>query len=159
MSDIKVIYEDDNILVLDKPAGAIVNKADTTKNEITVQDWLEEKWQIANSQWQIADRETDFYKRAGIVHRIDKETSGILIVAKNPASFANLQAQFKDREVEKAYVALAHGRIEPAEGEISVPGGRLPWNRTRFGVLAGGKEATTHYKVISSFQSPVKEKE
>ena len=56
-------------------------------------------------------------------------------------------------------MALAHGRIEPAEGEISVPVGRLPWNRTRFGVLAGGKEATTHYKVISSFQSPVKEKE
>jgi 23S rRNA pseudouridine1911/1915/1917 synthase len=100
------------------------------------------------------DEEHDFYKRAGIVHRIDKETSGILIVAKNVESFENLQAQFKERKVEKTYVALAHGRVEPLGGEIAVPVGRLPWNRKRFGVLAGGKEAVTKYKVISNFKFP-----
>jgi len=155
MNEIEVIYEDDDILVLDKPSGAIVNKADTTVGELTVQDWLEDKWRIANSQWQMEDRESDFYKRAGIVHRIDKETSGILIVAKNLSSFENLQAQFKDRKVEKVYVALVHGRVEPAEGEISVPVGRLPWNRKRFGVLAGGKEAMTRYHTISNVQFPM----
>jgi 23S rRNA pseudouridine1911/1915/1917 synthase len=159
MNDIKIIFEDNDILIVDKPSGVIVNTADTTKGEWTVQDWLEKRWQTENSQWQLADKETDFYKRAGIVHRIDKETSGILIVAKNLASFENLQAQFKERKVEKVYIALAHGRVEPTDGEISVPVGRLPWNRTRFGVLAGGKEATTHYKVISYFKSPVKDKE
>jgi 23S rRNA pseudouridine1911/1915/1917 synthase len=159
MNDIRVIYEDDDILIVDKPSGVIVNKADTTKGEWTVQDFLEERWKTANDEWLMADRESDFYKRAGIVHRIDKETSGILIVAKNILSFENLQAQFKERKVEKAYIALAHGRVEPADGEISVPVGRLPWNRTRFGVLAGGKQATTHYRVISNFKSPVKQKE
>ena len=152
MSEINIIYEDDDILVLDKPSGVIVNKADTTRGELTVQDWLEERWQTTNSQWQTADRETDFYKRAGIVHRIDKETSGILLVAKNLSSFENLQAQFKDRKVEKAYVALVHGLVEPAEGEIAVTVGRLPWNRKRFGVLAGGKEAVTRYRAISNFK-------
>jgi 23S rRNA pseudouridine1911/1915/1917 synthase len=156
MNDIKVIYEDNDILVLDKPSGMIVNKADTTRHEFTVQDWLEKR---ANGELQMADREGDFYKRVGIVHRIDKETSGILIVARNLASFENLQAQFKERKVEKTYVALAHGKVEPIEGEIAMPVGRLPWNRTRFGVLAGGKEALTKYKVIANFQSPIKQTE
>jgi 23S rRNA pseudouridine1911/1915/1917 synthase len=159
MNDIKVLYEDDDILVLDKPSGVIVNKADTTKGELTVQDWLEKQWQAANDEWRMADKESDFYKRAGIVHRIDKETSGILVVAKNLLSFTNLQAQFKDRKVEKTYVALVHGRVEPIEGEISMPVGRLPWNRTRFGVLAGGKEAVTKYKAINNFRSPIKKQE
>jgi 23S rRNA pseudouridine1911/1915/1917 synthase len=158
MSEIKVVYEDDDILILDKPSGVIVNKADTTKGELTVQDWLESRWQIAGGKWQIDDG-SDFYKRAGIVHRIDKETSGILIVAKNQAGFVDLQAQFKERKIEKTYVALAHGKVEPKEGEIAVPVGRLPWNRKRFGVLAGGKEATTKYKVISYFKSPIKQTE
>lgn len=153
MSDIKIIYEDEDLLVLDKPAGVIVNKAETTKGEFTVQDYLEEKFKT-NHAYLTADKQSDFYKRAGFVHRIDKETSGILIVAKNPQSFENLQAQFKDRKVSKTYVALVHGHVDSAEGEISVPVGRLPWNRKRFGVLAGGKEATTQYKVLEKFNKP-----
>ena len=158
MNDTKTIYEDNDILIVDKPSGVIVNKADTTRGEVTVQDWLEKRFGIQESRFK-NEEEHAFYKRVGIVHRIDKETSGILIVAKNLASFENLQAQFKERKVEKVYVALAHGRIEPTDGEVSVPVGRLPWNRTRFGVLAGGKEATTRYKVISTFQSPIRQKE
>ncbi len=153
MNDIKIIYEDENILVLDKPSGVTVNKADTTKGEFTVQDYLEEKFK-ANNAYLTADKESDFFKRAGFVHRIDKETSGILIVAKNNMSFENLQAQFKDRKVNKTYVALVHGHIDLPEGEISVPVGRLPWNRKRFGVLAGGKEAATLYKVVEKFDKP-----
>ncbi len=148
MNDIKVLYEDEDILVLDKPSGVTVNKAETTKDELTVQDWLEKKF-ANHKPWLDSNREADFYKRAGFVHRIDKETSGILLVAKNATSFDNLQAQFKDRRVEKTYLALVHGSVEAPEGEIIVPVGRLPWNRKRFGVLAGGKEAVTKYKVLS----------
>lgn len=154
MNDIKIIYEDDDVLVLDKPSGITVNRADTTRNEETVQDWVEKR-QTANGQWKLdTDTESDFYKRAGIVHRIDKETSGILIAAKNIESFVNLQAQFKERKVQKSYIALVHGHVDVGDGEIVVPVGRLPWNRKRFGVLAGGKEAITYFKVLEKFEKP-----
>lgn len=153
MNDIKVIYEDQDLLILDKPSGVTVNKADTTKGEFTVQDYLEEKFKT-NDAYLTADKDSDFYKRAGFVHRIDKETSGILVIAKNQPSFENLQGQFKDRKVSKSYVALVHGHVDSSEGEISVPVGRLPWNRKRFGVLAGGKEAITQYKVLETFEKP-----
>ncbi len=100
------------------------------------------------------DSDVEFRKRSGIVHRLDKETSGLLIVAKNPKAFENLQAQFKERKVDKSYLALAHGQIVPEKGEIKVPVGRLPWNRKRFGVVAGGREAATKYQTISNFKYP-----
>jgi len=149
--DVKVVFEDKDLVVLDKPAGMIVNKSDTTKGEKTVQEWVEEKFSIFNFQFSI-DRESDFFKRAGIVHRLDKETSGIILVAKTREAFENLQSQFKERKVQKTYIALAHGKIEPAEGEINVSVGRLPWNRKRFGVLSGGRESVTRYRVISNSQ-------
>ena len=95
----------------------------------------------------------DFCSRAGIVHRIDKETSGILLIAKTPTAFAELQRQFKDHEVKKTYLALVHGNVAQ-EGEINAPVGRLPWNRERFGVVPGGKESVTKFKKLSaiSFQ-------
>ena len=150
MNDIKIIYEDEDFLIVDKPSGIIVNKADTTEGEFTVQDFLEQKYFL---EGKTAD-ESDFYKRGGIVHRIDKETSGILVVAKNKESFENLQLQFKERKVNKTYIALVHGHVTPKEGDIAVPVGRLPWNRKRFGVLAGGKDAITHYKVIEEYKGP-----
>jgi len=137
MTGIKIIYEDDNILVLDKPSGITVNKSETTKGD-TLQDWLEQEFEIE-------------VERSGIVHRIDKETSGLLLVAKDTESFENLQKQFKERTVKKTYVALVHGKILSA-GVVKVPVGRLPWNRKRFGVLAGGREAVTRYRVISNFK-------
>lgn len=157
----KVIFEDSEILVLDKPAGMVVNRSDTTKGEKTVQDWVESKFRIQNSHF-VARRaefrigeETDFYKRAGIVHRLDKETSGILLVAKTSDAFVNLQAQFKQRKVQKTYVALVHGKIEPESGEIDVAVGRLPWNRKRFGVLSGGREAVTKYKILRYYDTKI----
>lgn len=159
--NITIIFEDDDILIIDKPAGVTVNKAETTKNELTVQEWSEQKLNLEprtknlkqegnNEKW---DPVVDFYNRGGIVHRIDKETSGILILAKTPEAFIELQRQFKERIVDKKYVALAHGKILPDEGEINVPVGRLPWNRMHFGVVPGGRESVTRYKTISNFQS------
>jgi len=153
--NIEIIYEDEDLLVLTKPAVTIVNRAETTIGQITVQDWIENKIKDQRSKIKDQEKESDFYKRAGIVHRIDKETSGLLIVAKNEDSFGNLQKQFKDRIVKKTYLALAHGKIIPEAGEIKVPVGRLPWNRKRFGILAGGRESITRYKVVSNFQFPI----
>ena len=86
--------------------------------------------------------------RDGIVHRLDKETSGLLIVAKTKESFERLQAEFKNREVQKTYTALLHGKVEPTEGKIEVEVGRLPWRRDRFGVFPGGRASISNYKVI-----------
>jgi 23S rRNA pseudouridine1911/1915/1917 synthase len=136
----EIIYQDDALMVLEKPAGWIVNEAVTITNQPTVQDWLRR-----NFKFKISD--SKLY-RSGIVHRIDKETSGILIVAKTKEAFMALQMQFKERKVKKRYIALVHGKMEQKEGEIDAPVGRLPWNRERFGVLPGGREAMTRYKVI-----------
>lgn len=180
---IPIIYEDDDMLVVNKPAGVTVNRADTTRGEVTVQDWMEEKYGITNNELRIREKEksdysssevitesrsavrtvpfeeekkewdpeVEFYKRGGVVHRLDKETSGVLLLAKNPRAFAELQRQFKERLVEKVYLALAHGKVVPPEGEISVPVGRLPWNRKQFGIVSGGRESVTNYKVLEYY--------
>lgn len=158
----KIIYEDEDLLVLDKPAGMTVNSSETTRGERTVQEWLQE--QIVSENFVGSPRDfspsQDFINRSGIVHRLDKETSGILLVAKTQEAFANLQGQFKERRVKKVYIALVHGKVVPAEGEIRVPVGRLPWNRKRFGVLAGGREAVTRYKILNiKYKIENKEKE
>jgi 23S rRNA pseudouridine1911/1915/1917 synthase len=163
--DIKIIHEDDNFIAIDKPSGVVVNKSETAKEE-TVQDWAQQylkirnpkseirnKFQIPNSKtknsFELRDSSFEFLDRSGVVHRLDKETSGILLIAKNPEAFLNLKNQFKDRTTEKTYIALSHEEIKPEQGEINVPVGRLPYNRTKFGVIAGGREALTRYKVLS----------
>lgn len=148
--NIPIIYEDDELLIINKPVGITVNKSETTVHEVTVQDWAEEQFRVQNLEFRT--EQGDFYNRGGVVHRLDKETSGVLILAKNPESFAEMQRQFKEREVKKVYVALAHGRISPAEGEINAPVGRLPWNRYRFGILPGGRESRTLYKVLKEYR-------
>jgi len=166
-----ILYQDEDLLVLDKPPGMVVNNAESVKGE-TVQDWIIKEFpnlfchrdpdvssgeaipiiEIASSSASLRtprnDIESDFCSRAGIVHRIDKETSGILLIAKTPAAFGELQRQFKEREVKKTYLALVHGNI-PEEGTINAPVGRLPWNREHFGVVPGGKESVTKFKRIS----------
>lgn len=161
--EIKIIFEDEELLVLDKPSGMIVNRSDTTKGEKTLQDFVEKHLNLPmpapipfDPNFKAIDykeqAKINFVARSGIVHRLDKETSGILLVAKTLEAFVNLQLQFKDRKVQKTYIALAHGKIEPKTGEISVAVGRLPWNRKRFGVLSGGRESVTHYSVITNYK-------
>lgn len=152
---IKVIYEDNDILVIDKPTDIVVNRAESVKNK-TIQDWVEIKISRYQDTKEIREREKDFNKRAGIVHRLDRETSGLLIIAKNEESFLELQRQFKDREIEKKYLALAHGKIEPEEGKIEAPIERNPFNRKKFGVFLGGREAVTEYKVLKEYEIKTK---
>lgn len=139
----KIIYDDSILMVIDKPSGWIVNRAETTRGQLVVQDWLESKF-----DYQIAKDNT---KRSGVVHRIDKETSGILLIAKTSETFYELQDQFKKRMIRKKYTALAHGIIE-GEGDIVVPVGRLPWSRKKFGILPGGRDSATHYNSVSYYQ-------
>jgi 23S rRNA pseudouridine1911/1915/1917 synthase len=135
----KVIYQDEVFFVIDKPAGWITNEADTTTTQPVLQTWIRTNFDYPLK----GDREL----RDGIVHRLDKETSGLVIIAKTKEAFERLQAEFKSREVQKTYIALLHGRID-TDGKVEVSVGRLPWRRDRFGVIPGGRESVSEYKVL-----------
>src|SRR3989344_4735280 len=140
-----ILFVNSDLLVIYKPSGIVVNNSDTIKGGVTVQSLVSDKVEAPKESV-----ENEFTQRCGIVHRLDKETSGVLIIAKNKESFENLQAQFKERKVNKEYISLTHGEIKPEAGEINVPVGRLPWNSERFGILPGGREARTLYSVVES---------
>jgi 23S rRNA pseudouridine1911/1915/1917 synthase len=137
MEEIKTIYEDDSILVVDKPNGLVVNRSNTAKNT-TLQDLLEEKYEFSKKY-----PNTDFNDRSGIVHRLDKDTSGLLIIAKNPESFEDLQRQFKSRLVEKQYIAIVLGELKENNLEINAPLKRDPRRPLRFAISTGGRDAVT----------------
>ncbi|MGA2910839.1 MAG: RluA family pseudouridine synthase [Candidatus Microgenomates bacterium] len=139
----KIIYQDESFFVVDKPSGWITNEADTTTSQPVLQTWIRENFDYP------LKGNTEL--RDGVVHRLDKETSGIIIIAKTKEAFEKLQSEFKNREVEKTYIALVHGKLTPKAGEIKAPVGRLPWRRDRFGVMPGGREAATLYKVIKFY--------
>lgn len=163
MSHLAIIFEDNDLIVVNKPSGVIVNNADTTQHVTTLQDMVARYLDLPifpihlisqrkEGEWETP--EDAFIHRCGIVHRLDKETSGIMLVAKTLESFITLQREFKEREVHKTYVALSHGKITPQTGEISVPVGRLEFNRKRFGVVAGGRESVTSYTVEKYLENP-----
>lgn len=140
--DPKIIYEDDSLFAIDKPSGWITNDADTTTTQPVLQTWIRESFDYPLK----GDREM----RDGIVHRLDKETSGILLVAKTLDAFESLQAQFKAREITKTYIALLHGKVE-GTGNIKATVGRLPYRRDRFGVVEGGRDSESDYKLLKFY--------
>lgn len=142
MSDLNIIYEDDHLLVLEKPAGLVVNRSGTI-NEETLQDQLAAYFHLGKSLG-IGDR-------AGIVHRLDRETSGLMVVAKTLEAFDFLQKGFKERRIEKEYVALVHGNVKDDSGEVDAPIGRVG-NFGKFGVISGGRESKTDYNVDGRFK-------
>src|SRR3989344_4852571 len=147
-----VIFEDNDFLILEKRANLITDKTNTTKKFYTLQDWIEENCDFAkNLDKDSYEQSSDFRKRAGLVHRLDKQTSGIIIVAKNEKSFNNLLLQFKEGVVKKTYIALCHGKVIPETGTISAPVGRLSWNRIKFGVVPLGRESVTDYAVVKYY--------
>jgi 23S rRNA pseudouridine1911/1915/1917 synthase len=144
-----ILFEDASLIVIDKPAGMVVNRAETVKEE-TVQDWMDKR--IKKQELRIENGERDasekeFWNRSGMVHRLDKETSGVLLLAKTPAAFQHLKSQFQNRRIGKQYLALVHGRLEPKVGTIRLPLSRNPKNRRRFTVRLGGRPAETAYAV------------
>ena len=144
--DLTILWEDDDILVVNKPALVVVNRAESIKGE-TVQDWAEthfagsEPATGSEPEWEL------FRKRSGVAHRLDKETSGCLVIAKNPKALTALLAQFKTREVKKEYLALVHGHLLPGEGTIRLPLARSRHDREKWEIKYSGKMAETTWKV------------
>lgn len=138
----EILYEDDWVLAIGKPSGMVVNRGFGVVGQ-TLQEWIEHNFSFPLAK--------DDKARNGMVHRLDKETSGVVLIAKTQEVFEELQRQFKDREVEKEYLGLVHGDVMPSEGVITAPIGRIPKNRMRFGVLEGEREALTEYQCIKTF--------
>ena len=137
---IDIVYEDDTLVVVNKPAGLVVHPAAGTPSG-TLANALAYHFQ------QLPDRGV----RPGIVHRLDRDTSGLLVVAKTESALENLSDQFRDRTVFKSYVALVHGRVASSTGKIDQPLARDRSNRTRMAVVRGGRNALTLYRVRRSF--------
>ena len=135
-------YEDDDLLVVDKPAGLVVHPGAGHRGD-TLADALA-----------ALDARLDGVGgplRAGIVHRLDKDTSGLIVVAKNEDAHARLSAQFQERGVTKAYTALVHGNVSPAEAIVEARIGRDPAHRQRMALVSTGREAVTRYRVTARY--------
>jgi 23S rRNA pseudouridine1911/1915/1917 synthase len=146
-NNVEIIYEDDNILVLNKPSGLVVNRSNTSVGE-TLQDILERDY-LPN----LKDETDEEYKsRSGLVHRLDKDTSGVIVVAKNVESFYFLQKQFKERNVTKEYVALVRGRVEENDMEIDAPLARNPNSPLKYAIVSTGKPALTRIEKIKEIK-------
>lgn len=141
--DIGVLHEDEHILVVDKPAGVTTHPAPGEPGP-TLVNYLLHQWpDIAGSASGMDEQ------RPGIVHRLDKDTSGIMVVARTEGARLKLAADFADRNVKKVYLAIVHGCPERKEGTIEDPIGRHPTQKTRMAVVEkGGREAKSEYKVL-----------
>lgn len=156
-----ILFEDDALIVLNKPAGWVVNRSHTYK-ELTVQDWMEGKIApaleaakasvagevkpvVSEDENDYGSPEEIFLQRGGVVHRLDKDTSGVLLLAKRPDVLVELMRQLREREVEKTYLALVHGKLIPADGLIRLPMDRSPKNIKKFAVGVDGKMSETAY--------------
>ena len=133
-----VWYEDEDLLVVDKPAGMPVHPSAGHRRGTLVNALLAHCPSLAGIGGS---------QRPGIVHRLDKDTSGLMVVAKNDAAHQSLSRQLKERSVRKGYAALVEGRLEPPEAIIEAPIARDPSHRKRMAVVPGGREARTAYKV------------
>ena len=112
-----IIFEDESLMVIDKPSGIVVNKAQTVKDE-TVQEWF---WHRMKGSLDYARDDNEWERKGGIVHRLDKDTSGVMVLAKTPEAYEKLKLQFLERKTVKKYVALVHGEFKEAKGLINTP--------------------------------------
>lgn len=141
--DLDIVYEDDDLLVINKPSGLVVHPAPGHYQDTLVNGLL------AYSN-KLSDINGEF--RPGIVHRIDKDTSGLLVVCKNNESHEALANQLSDKTLFRQYLAIVHGEIEEDEGEIIAPIGRDPRDRVKMAVVAkNSKEAQTNFKVLERY--------
>lgn len=137
-----VLYEDDNVLVINKAAGVVVHPAPGHQGGTVVNALLGRYPDFSDP---------DQPDRPGIVHRLDRDTSGVLVIAKHPRARRFLQRQFHKRTTEKVYVALVVGQPKTVRGTIEGPIGRHPTHRQKRAVLAEGRPAVTHYETLETF--------
>ena len=141
---VEVIYEDNDIIVVNKPKGMVVHPANGNPDGTLVNAIMAMcKGSLSGIGGEI---------RPGIVHRLDKDTSGLLIVAKNDLAHINMSNQIKDRQVKKIYIALVKGNINENEATINMPIGRSTKDRKKMAVRKDGKEAVTHFKVLKRYK-------
>jgi len=136
--DIPVLYEDDDCVVMNKPVGLLTHSKGAFNPEATVATFMKDK---------VTDIEGD---RAGIVHRLDRATSGVIIAAKNQKALAWLQKQFSQRKTKKTYIAVVEGQLDPPLAIIDMPIERNPKSPQRFRVGANGKQARTAYETLET---------
>ena len=151
------------MMVINKPPFVVVNRAESIRGE-TVQDWIEKTQKLPpaeasalqhlragkNSKTRDKDEEV-FVRRSGVAHRLDKETSGCLLIAKKPAALKSLLRQFHDRLTKKEYLALVHGHLTPESGTIRLPLARSRFDREKWAIKYSGKMAETTWEVEKYF--------
>lgn len=142
--NLDIIYEDDDLIVINKPQGMVVHPASSYHEPTLVHGLLHHADELSSINGVV---------RPGIVHRIDKDTSGLLVVAKNDMSHQFLSNELQDHLIKREYAALVYGDFKETEGSIDAPIGRHPKNRLKMAVVANGKKAKTHFKVIERFGS------
>ena len=166
--EIPIIFEDSEIVVIDKPSGIVCNRAETI-TEPTLQDWWDGRYSgIRNQELGIRNEELGsrnqesgsrnedekyFVERSGLVHRLDRETSGVMVMAKTTDAFVSLLKQFKQHSVQKVYMALTHGYWDAKEGQIDLPIARRRDDRKKFGVREDGRECVTRYEVHTEYNN------
>lgn len=141
--NLDIIYEDDDLLIINKPQGMVVHPASSYHKPTMVHGLL---YQVENLS------SINGIVRPGIVHRIDKDTSGLLVVAKNDVTHRALSKDLAEHKIEREYLALVYGSFTENEGSIDAPIQRHPKNRLKMTVISGGKFAKTNFKVIDRFE-------
>lgn len=141
--DIEILYEDEYLVVVNKPQGMVVHPAAGHSSGTLVNALLSKCSNLSTINGVV---------RPGIVHRIDKDTSGVLVVAKNDMAHISLAEQIKKHTVNRIYVAIVEGRIKDDEGTINLPIGRHPVERKKMAVVQNGRNAVTHYKVLERYE-------
>jgi len=138
---LEILYEDQDLVVVNKPRGMVVHPAVGNRDKTLVNALLAHCRELSGVGGVI---------RPGIVHRLDKDTSGVLVAAKNDFSHLALARQLKERTMTRKYLALVHGKISPAEGIVDAPIGRHPVKRKKMTVLPSGRRAVTRYRLLAS---------
>ncbi len=140
--DLNISFENGNFLIIDKPAGLVVHPGAGNPGGTLVNGLM----------YYLGDSVFEEKIRPGLVHRIDKDTSGLLVVAKNMNAFEELQTKFSNHDIEREYTALVSGKLKKKKGTVDTFHGRDPGNRLRFSAkLSGGRRAVTHYKVVEEY--------
>ena len=142
IDDFKVVYDDSDVIVIDKPAGVAAHPSPGWRGPTVIGGVIAAGYQVSTS---------GAAERQGVVHRLDVGTTGLMVIAKNENSYSNLKQQFHDRTVTKVYHALVQGHMDPTEGTIDAPIDRHPREDYRFAVVADGKPSITHYKALEFF--------
>jgi 23S rRNA pseudouridine1911/1915/1917 synthase len=144
VTDLGIVYDDDDFVVIDKPVGVAAHPSVGWTGPTVL-------GALAGAGFRISTSGAS--ERAGIVHRLDVGTSGLMVVAKSERAYTELKRQFHDREVEKIYHAVVQGHPDPLAGTIDAPIGRHPGSSWKFAITADGKPSVTHYETLEAFPS------